>query len=188
MKESENHFSEKMIASSTLEDINEIFRLYRLATEFQRSKFLDNIWPAFDRTMVTKEISEQKQFKMVINGAIACVWAITYNDPEIWRERDEDPSLYIHRIATNPDFRGQNFVGEIVRWARDFATAKNLHYVRLDTCGNNKKLIEHYTQNGFRFLGIEKLASSKALPSHYHNADVCYFEITVKQNNGINNF
>ncbi|MHB8929251.1 MAG: hypothetical protein ACYC5R_01500 [Melioribacteraceae bacterium] len=52
---------------------------------------------------------------MLINGGIACVWAMTFNDPQIWEERNKDPSVYLHRIATNPNFRGQNLVGEIVK-------------------------------------------------------------------------
>jgi hypothetical protein len=39
----------------------------------------------------------------LIDGQIACVWAVTFNDPEIWKN-DQDAAIYIHRIATNPDF------------------------------------------------------------------------------------
>jgi hypothetical protein len=46
---------------------------------------------------------------------IACVWAITFNDAEIWEER----AIYIHRIATHSDFRGHNFVKIIVDWAKN---------------------------------------------------------------------
>ena len=49
----------------------------------------------------------------------------------------------------------------------------------MDTCGENKKLIQHYQNCGFDFLGIKKLENASNLPSHYHNADVCYFEIKL---------
>ncbi len=35
------------IATSTLDHIDMIFELYREATVFQRSKFLENVWPEF---------------------------------------------------------------------------------------------------------------------------------------------
>ncbi|QLG44287.1 GNAT family N-acetyltransferase [Costertonia aggregata] len=168
------------IQNSTIQDINEIFRLYRLATAFQRSKFLDNIWPEFNKGLVKKEIQEKRQFKITINDTIACVWAVTFSDSEIWGEKDKNPSLYIHRIATNPDYRGKNFVGTIVDWAKTYALANERKFVRLDTCGHNKNLIRHYTKNGFEFLGIISLGVEEKLPEHYHNADVCLFEIAVK--------
>jgi len=163
------------ILNSTEYDIPEIFRLYRLATEFQKQKFPENQWPEFDRDLIKQEVSENRQFKLIIDGNIACVWVITYTDPEIWADDDGISSIYIHRIATNPDFRGKNFVKIIVDWARGFA--KDKKYIRMDTCGENLKLINYYQNCGFDFLGIKKLTNAFNLPEHYHNADVCYFEI-----------
>lgn len=167
------------IQNSSIKDIDEIFRLYRLASQYQKKTFPENQWPEFDRKMVEKEIIENRQFKLVIEDQIACVWAITFSDPEIWEEKNKDPAVYIHRIATNPNFRGNNFVSIIAGWARDYANAKEKKYVRLDTCGNNTRLIEHYKKSGFEFLGMQKLKNSTGLPAHYINADVCYFEMEL---------
>lgn len=168
------------IQNSLPQDIDTIFHLYRIASQYQRSKFSDNIWPDFDHGMVKIEIAEQRQFKLLINNQIACVWAITFNDPEIWGEKDAAPSIYIHRIATDPDFRGKNLVAKIVAWAKSYAIATERKFVRLDTCGHNEALITHYTRNGFDFLGMIKIADTSALPSHYHDADVCLFEIKIE--------
>ena len=167
------------ILNSTIDDIDEIFRLYAIATNYQKDKFSGNIWPEFERNLVKTEIQEKRQFKLIINNSIACVWAITFSDPQIWEEKDKDPAIYIHRIATNPDFRGQEFVTKIVSWAKVYAHKHHKLFVRLDTCGNNVSLIAHYQKCGFNFLGISKIKSSEGLPSHYHNADVCYFEIKL---------
>jgi len=167
------------IKTSSLRDITEIFRLYGLATEYQKIIFPENTWPTFESALVETEIQEQRQFKMVIDDQIACVWAITFTDPQIWEERDKDPSIYIHRIATNPDFRGNQFVAEIVAWARDYAQSRQKKFIRLDTCGHNQKLIKHYTNCGFDFLGIVRLRNADELPSHYQDADVCLFEIKL---------
>ncbi|MGP1993766.1 GNAT family N-acetyltransferase [Zobellia laminariae] len=168
------------ITTSTLNDIPEIFRLYKLATDFQKVKFSDNQWPEFDKEFITTEVLENRQFKLLIDDKIACVWAITYSDPQIWEEKDNDSSIYIHRIATNPEFRGKNFVQAIVAWSKDIAAKENKQYVRMDTCGKNDKLINHYKSCGFDFLGMKKLKNTSDLPSHYHNADVCFFEIDFR--------
>lgn len=168
------------ITNSTVTDIPEIFRLYDLATDYQKLTFPGNQWPKSDQKLITTEILENRQFKLLIEEKVACIWAITYSDPQIWEAKDVNDAIYIHRIATNPDFRGNNFVKVIVDWAKPFAKKQNKKFVRLDTCGENERLIKHYENCGFDFLGMHKLRDASELPLHYQNADVCFFEIELK--------
>lgn len=167
------------IVNSTFEDIDTIFSLYKIATDYQKDRFPDNMWPEFERSLVETEITENRQWKLLIDNEIACVWAITFSDPQIWEAKNNDPSIYIHRIATSPKFRGQKFVAKIVEWSREYAISQKKLFVRMDTCGNNTVLINHYVNCGFDFLGMNKIADSEGLPSHYHDADVCLFEIKL---------
>ena len=102
------------IKNCTISDIESIFKLYAIATSFQKKKFPANQWPIFSRALVETEIKENRQWKLLINGQIACIWAITFSDPQIWEKSNDDSAIYIHRIATNPNFRGQNLVSIIV--------------------------------------------------------------------------
>ena len=167
------------IENCTMKDIDEIFRLYRIASAYQQSKQTVVVWPEFETKLVETEIAENRQWKLIINDAIACVWATTFSDEQIWEERNADPAIYIHRITTNPDFRGNNFVAEIVKWAKEYAKENGKDFVRLDTLGNNAKLIEHYTGAGFTFLGMFNLKNTRGLPDHYHNVPACLFEIKL---------
>ncbi|MDF1613275.1 GNAT family N-acetyltransferase [Stygiobacter electus] len=168
------------IQNSNKNDIEEIFRLYKIATDYQKTKFSVH-WPVFDRTLIETEISENRQWKMVANGQIACVWATTFNDPQIWEERNYDQSLYIHRIAANPEFRGQGLVGKIVEWAKVYAAQNQRQFIRMDTVGNNLGLINYYTKCGFDFFGLVKLKNTSGLPAHYDNAIVSLFQITLNR-------
>ncbi len=174
------------ILNCTIEDVEDIFKLYRLATDFQKIKFPDNQWPPFSENLIKTEINDHRQWKILIDNKIACIWAIAFHDPQIWEERDIDPAIYIHRIATNPDFRGLNFVFEIVKWAKEYAISKNKLFIRMDTCGNNEKLIHHYVNCGFNFLGFSRPKDTDGLPSHYENADVCLFEIPLNNSTAYN--
>jgi ribosomal protein S18 acetylase RimI-like enzyme len=167
------------IQNSNLGDIDEIFRLYALASAYQKAVSSVVVWPVFEYSLVYNEIVSNHQWKLMINDEIACVWATTFADEQIWEERNADAAVYIHRIATNPNFRGQNFVGIIVEWAKIFAKAHQKAYVRLDTLGNNTKLIAHYTNVGFTFLGLFDLHDTSLLPAHYHNAPAALFEIKL---------
>jgi ribosomal protein S18 acetylase RimI-like enzyme len=167
-----------MIENSTIEDIDEIFRLYKLATDYQATRN-SVCWPAFERSLVETEIKENHQWKMTEAGTMTCVWATTFSDPLIWEERNKDAAVYIHRIATNPVFRGKNLVIQIMDWAKEYARANNKKKLRLDTVGENKGLIKHYTSCGFNFLGLSKLKNTTGLPSHYENASVSLFELPL---------
>jgi len=171
------------IKNVSIVDIDEVFRLYKIASEYQREKKKVIVWPNFDRNMVETEITEKRQFKMLIENEVVCIWAITFNDEQIWEEKNKDSAIYIHRIATSPNFRGKKMVAKIVDWAKQFADEKEIQFIRLDTLGNNTRLIEHYKEAGFDFLGMHTLKNTSNLPKHYQEAPVCLFEIDLTKSN-----
>jgi GNAT superfamily N-acetyltransferase len=168
------------IENSSIDDLSEIFRLYNFASAYQRQKQTVVVWPEFAPEMVKTEIAENRQWKLLINNRIACIWATTFSDEQIWGERNKEAAIYIHRIATNPDFRGQNFISIIVEWAKRYALLQRKDFVRLDTIGNNTGLIKHYTHAGFTFLGMFELKDTTGLPAHYHNAPAALFQIKLE--------
>lgn len=167
-----------LITNSTPEDIGSIFHLYDQAVKFQKTVF-DKHWQGFERDLIEQEIAESRQWKIVIDGQVACIFAITFNDPLIWKERDQDPSIYIHRIVTNPDFRGGAFVKKIVEWAKGYAKSIDKKYIRMDTWGDNEKLREYYVSCGFDYLGITVMKNTQGLPQHYEGISLSLFQIEV---------
>ena len=166
------------IKNSTLKDLLTIVELYGVATEYMKSKN-QVAWPEFSRDLIVSEIEEMRQWKLMIDGKIACIWATTLSDESIWGAQNNDSALYIHRIATHPDFRGQQLVKKIVDWADRYCINKSLDYVRMDTVGLNQGLIKHYQNQGFEFLGSRKLDCVDSLPKHYQEGPVCLFQRTV---------
>src|SRR4030095_9693403 len=169
------------INNCSLEDSDKILSLYQSARDLQTQKGMV-VWPEFEKNFIEKEINEQRQWKLVINDSIACNWAITFSDKEIWGEKDKDDTIYIHLMATNPIFRGNRYIDKIVVWAKEYSKQKGKQFVRLDTLGNNTKLIEHYTSAGFQFLGMFQLADTSNLPGHYQDEpNCCPFEIDLNK-------
>jgi hypothetical protein len=167
-----------MIQNCLPEDLELILALYRSATDYQKERFISH-WPEFDREMVIQEIVENRQWKMIIDGEVVCIWATTFSDPLIWEAKNLDPAVYIHRITTHPDYRGNGFVQKIVAWATLYATQHSKRFVRMDRVGQNQDLIKHNTGCGFLFLGLFQLTNTDKLPQHYHNAVVSLFELEV---------
>jgi ribosomal protein S18 acetylase RimI-like enzyme len=159
--------------------LEEILRLYRIASDYQRAQKTVVVWSKFDRELVLKEIEEKHQWKLMIDNKIACVWATTFSDPQIWEERNVDPAIYIHLIAVNTGFRGQSFIKYIVDWAKNHANKLQKEFIRLDTIGENHKLIKYYTSSGFDFLGLFNLKNRNGLTVHYQELPACLFELKV---------
>lgn len=167
------------IINCTPPDVTQILELYQAARNLQIQRQMV-VWPTFEAAFIEREIAQHRQWKLVIEGQIACNWAITFEDLEIWGALDQHDAIYIHRICNNPLFRGKRYIDQIVSWAAPYATAQQKRYVRLDTLGNNTKLIAHYTSAGFRFLGMERLTDTATLPQHYQDEpNCCRFEIDL---------
>ncbi|GAB3723431.1 hypothetical protein GCM10028816_12550 [Spirosoma lituiforme] len=138
------------------------------------------VWPSFDKSFIDQEIQEERHWKITSGEVMACNWVITFEDKEIWEEKDRDDAIYIHRICTNPTLRGNRYIDTLVEWAKGYASRIGKRFVRLDTLGNNTKLIEHYTSAGFNFLGMVELTNTASLPRHYQDEPTCcLFEIDL---------
>lgn len=167
-----------MITNTTLHDTEEIFDLYKMASDYKK-KISGVQWPEFDRNMIETEIKENRHWKIIIEGHIACIWSITLEDEQVWEERNADPSVYIHRIAANPNFRGQKFVEQIAEWTKKYALENNKLYVRMDTTAGNQRLTDYYIKCGFSHLGAKKILNTQGRPAHYHNATMELFQMEV---------
>lgn len=87
------------ILNSTIEDLEEIFNLYKIATQFQIMKSLVP-WLEFERSLIIKEVNENRQWKILVEDKIACIWATCFTDSLIWEKRNNDPAVY--PITPNP--------------------------------------------------------------------------------------
>jgi RimJ/RimL family protein N-acetyltransferase len=165
------------ITNSTMEDIETIFQLYDAATEYQKTVF-HRQWKGFERSLIETEIQENRQWKIVVDGKIACIFAITFSDVLFWKEKDSEPSIYIHRIATNPAFRGNHYVKNIINWGKSYCKRHEKDFIRMDTWSDNPKLVAYYEKCGFKLVGTIDIDNTEGLPKHYEGS-LALFEIVV---------
>jgi|SRR6476620_6256588 len=169
---------EMLVENSTVKDFDKIVELYDAAIAYQKTKFKRN-WQRFDDELIMKEIKEKRQWKIVMDGEVACIFATTLSDPHIWKEKNNDPSVYIHRIVTNPLFRGNHFMKHIIEWARIYCRENDLENIRMDTWGDNESLVSYYQQCGFELLGIVTPEQTGELPKHYSCISLALLEIKL---------
>ena len=166
------------IVNAAAEDFDTVFDLYDKAIEYQKQVF-DKHWLGFDGGLVNREISEKRLWKIMEDDLVACIYSVAYEDPIIWGEGSGDSAMYIHRIVTNPDFRGRGYVRTITDWSKEHAAENGLRYVRMDTWGDNLKLKDYYTGCGFEYKGVVWPADSPTLPKHYSGISLGLFEIDL---------
>ena len=118
------------IFKTTNTDIDAVFDIYNAATSYQKT-VNNKSWRGFERSLIEKEIAENRHFIIKEGDEVACTFVLTFNDLIIWKEAAQDPAVYLHRIATNPKFRGQSYVKKIIEWVKVYAKENNKDYIRL---------------------------------------------------------
>jgi RimJ/RimL family protein N-acetyltransferase len=167
------------ILNTTTADIETILDIYNAAIAYQKAHFHRH-WIVFDRQKVEKEIADKRHWKIMMDdGQIGGIFSITYNDADIWFEKDNDLSIYVHRIAVNPMYRGVGFVPHIIGWAKDYVRNNGRKYIRIDTFCDNEKLIAYYMRCGFVYAGVARPKITAESPPHYIGIDLGLYEIIV---------
>lgn len=166
------------IINTTLEDVVDILNLYEQGTAYQKTHYHKH-WRGFERSLIETEIEEKRHWKIIIDDLIACTFVFTFNDPVLWKEKNNDPAIYIHRIATHPDFRGNGFVKHIIAFATQYAQKSGQKFIRMDTGSGNDKLNNYYVNCGFNFLGVIEYSNAGNMPAHYKGGSSSLFEIEI---------
>ncbi|RAJ27744.1 L-amino acid N-acyltransferase YncA [Gelidibacter algens] len=166
------------ILLSKMDDIDAIFKIYDDATAYQKT-VTDKHWRGFERTLVEKEINENRHYKIMEEDEIGGTFLIAYNNPVIWEDMGADNAIYLHRIAIKSSFRGRAYTKKIVTWAIDLANDNKKSYVRLDTHSGNEKINTYYKNCGFTYKGIRSIDWNKELPEHYKDGPFSIFELAI---------
>ena len=173
-----------LIINSTAADLDTLEELFDQAIQYQRSQFSGHVWQRMNRPLIAKEIEEKLHWKILEGDQIACFFSALYTDKQVWDERDADPSIYLHRIVTNPAFRGRGYVNHIISWAKEHARTIGKKYLRLDTGRDNRRLNEYYQKCGFVFCGIKQFTDENdpSFPRHYLGSGLSLYELPTEDN------
>jgi len=163
---------------TTNKDIDAVFDIYNEATSYQKT-VNNKSWRGFERALIEKEIAENRHFIIKEGNEVACTFVLTFDDIIIWKEASADPAIYLHRIATNPKFRGQSYVKKIIEWTKTYAKENNKEYIRLDTHSGNERINKYYMSCGFDYKGISTIEWTNELPEHYKEGSFSLFEIKL---------
>ncbi len=156
------------IINTKIADLDFIYFLFEEAIECQKRNNYP-VWNGYDKDTLMNDIKNEFQFKIVIDNQIACIFSICYSDRIIWKERDEEDAVYLHRVVVNPKFKGRKLFGEILKWVQNLAHKKGLHSIRMDTWADNPVIIKYYQGFDFEIVDYYTTPSSQELPIPQRN-------------------
>ncbi|MEO5909239.1 MAG: GNAT family N-acetyltransferase [Pelobium sp.] len=168
------------ILNTGIEELSKIISLFEQAINLQ-SKSGYKVWNKIDKTVLEKDIENKLQYKIMNGNNILCIFSVQQNDPLIWREKDQNDAIYLHRIVVNQNFKGQKQFEKVLNWGMEYAKQKELKYIRMDTWAENEKLITYYKSFGFRFVENFVTSCSSELPVQNRNLSLALLEMKLEQ-------
>jgi ribosomal protein S18 acetylase RimI-like enzyme len=166
------------IKNTSESDIDFIYWLFEQAILYQKKNNYP-IWEGYDKTILQKDIENRRQYKIMKDSKIACIFSVLYSDELIWADMEKGNAIYLHRIAVNPDFKGNKLFEKILDWAIQHAKEKKRDFLRMDTWANNPNIIAYYQTYGFNFLGEITTPDSPDLPIQNRNLTLALLEKRV---------
>jgi GNAT superfamily N-acetyltransferase len=152
---------------------------YAAALAYQSSHRLQ-VWPAYPEKAINDEIKNGIHFSVFLpDGTLAGFFSLFLNDAEIWPDKEKGDAVYIHRMCVNPACKGNRLAARVLTWAQEHAAGCGRKYVRMDTWGDNPRLISYYVACGFRPAGNRQMGQVRNISPHYQNAWLALFENEV---------
>jgi ribosomal protein S18 acetylase RimI-like enzyme len=159
-------------------DLDFVYWLFEQAILYQtRNNY--PAWKGYDKGVLQRDVEHQRQYKIVTDGKIACIFSILFSDDLLWTDLEKDDAIYIHRVVVNPEFKGNQWFEKIVRWAIPHARENNRTILRMDTWANNPNIIAYYKNLGFKFLHELKTSDNPELPVQNRNLNLAMLEMRI---------
>lgn len=166
------------IENATLEDLEFIYSLFDEAIAYQKqNNFIG--WNSYDKDFIRLDVEQKRQFKLMRGNTILFIFSICFSDGLIWRERDKENAVYLHRAVVNSAFKGQKLFEKVLTWLIELAHKKSLKYIRIDTWANNSNIIQYYINYGFYFIENYTTPNTSELPIQHRNLDVALLEFKL---------
>ena len=102
------------VEHATPDDLPLICTLFEKAITFQKSHNYIG-WNNYDASFIKADIDNMLLFKIVLGQDIICIFSICFSDPLIWREKEKEDAIYLHRIILNRRVYGFESVPKSIR-------------------------------------------------------------------------
>jgi ribosomal protein S18 acetylase RimI-like enzyme len=175
----EKILTQYQIIDTTESDLPFIYWMFDEAAAYQQK----NNYPVlkdYDKSVLAEDIQLSRQYKILIDDQIACIFSVCDSDELFWREKEKNNAIYLHRIVVNPYHKGQKQFQKILDWAIQHAKEKRRRFIRLDTWANNPNIIAYYQSFGFKWIEDYTTPDTEELPASHRNLSLALLEMEIK--------
>lgn len=118
------------------------------------------LWTESQLTLdaLKKQYKEGELYLAKNKGILEGVIFLQEQDTYFWPEVTGRGSLFLHKLAVHPQFKGLNKGATLMRLAEQEATRRGLTWLRLD-CDDRKPLHTFYLKNDFTLVDIKRMDS-----------------------------
>lgn len=147
-----------MIREATTSDIEDILQITKACATYMITKNIfqwNNHYPNKNAFLKDLKRNELYVFENQ-NNIIGCITISSFMDEEYlpisWLTPNGN-SIYIHRLATHPEYQGKGYAQKLMTFAEHYSKENKYESIRLDTFSQNKRNQEFYELRGYKRLG-----------------------------------
>jgi ribosomal protein S18 acetylase RimI-like enzyme len=146
-----------IIRLATVDDLPALMQLVRQVVPLMRATGnlqWDDTYP--NTEVFTRDIELDQLWIAEIDGAIGGVAAITTDQTPEYAEVGWDlneRAIVVHRLAVDPEFRGQGIAGALMQQAEAVAIDSGISVLRVDTNTHNEATQRLFPKLGYTFAG-----------------------------------
>ena len=83
-----------------------------------------------------------------------CAFILQWTDSEYWNNPPEHKAVYLHKFCVRREFAHRHMTKSVVEAIKKWCRAKDIKYIRLDTCLDEKAVRKIYLDAGFKIVNI----------------------------------
>ncbi|MBO2543493.1 GNAT family N-acetyltransferase [Salegentibacter sp. BDJ18] len=160
-----------MIRKANLNDLRKIKKLTEACAKALQQQNIfqwNEHYPSLEK--LQNDIEKQELYVFEKENRIIAIIVLTPNMDEVYRNINwlskTGNNLYVHRLATHPEFWGKGYARKMMDFAEEFAKNKNFTSIRLDTFSKNIRNQKFYEARGYTKLGDVYFPHKNEHPFH----------------------
>ena len=167
-----------VIKNTSIEELDRSCEIMDKGIAFQKRKghphYLTN-----DRQFHERDILLGQHYTVYVDGEVGGIFSLSFNDKVIWRDKEKGDAVYLHRIITKDEFKGQRLLQHIIDWTIRYTRNQKRKYIRLDTWDNNPPLVDYYKSFGFYISEHFTMPQTDELSVNAWGNDVVLMQLDV---------
>lgn len=145
------------IRKGTKEDLKKIMAIVQQTVSIMESEGNDQWNQTYPQDQdFLADIEAGNLYTAIFDGKVAGSITVDQTQAEEYKNaswRKDEPCFVFHRLAVDPEIRGEGIASKLILFAEEHAVSKGIPYMRTDTYSLNTKAQRLFEKNGYVIAG-----------------------------------